>query len=220
MIGNDNERLRHIRLHERVNDLPDPNYSTLKYFMGHLHKCEFSRYQCTHVLSLFCRVVQYESENAMSVQNIAIVFGPTLFGLLAPGMNGQMNGMADAGLQNKVSEILIGRSCVSLKGAFSPPTRVPRATHTGYRDDPGTLHGHIRRRERGDLEGPARARAPAPGIFIRMIPLTHCIVYAVHGPGRTVVVAIPIPRTLGGLAYMVHCYWLTVNGRGAALPAA
>lgn len=36
--GNDNERLRHIRLHERVNDLPDPNYSTLKYFMGHLHK--------------------------------------------------------------------------------------------------------------------------------------------------------------------------------------
>ncbi|EPT01218.1 hypothetical protein FOMPIDRAFT_1145269 [Fomitopsis schrenkii] len=87
---NDNERLRHIRLHERVNDLPDPNYSTLKYFMGHLHK-----------------VVQYESENAMSVQNIAIVFGPTLFGLLAPGMNGQMNGMADAGLQNKAIETIL-----------------------------------------------------------------------------------------------------------------
>lgn len=34
----DNDRLRHIRLHERVNDLPDPNYATLKYFMGHLHK--------------------------------------------------------------------------------------------------------------------------------------------------------------------------------------
>ena len=43
VTGNDNERLRHIRLHERVNDLPDPNYSTLKYFMGHLHKCGFSR---------------------------------------------------------------------------------------------------------------------------------------------------------------------------------
>lgn len=102
MTGNDNERLRHIRLHERVNDLPDPNYSTLKYFMGHLHKCGSSRCQCTHVLSLLCRVAQYESENAMSVQNLAIVFGPTLFGLLPPGMNGQMNGMADAGLQNKV----------------------------------------------------------------------------------------------------------------------
>lgn len=34
----ENERLRQIRLHERVNDLPDPNYSTLKYFLGHLHR--------------------------------------------------------------------------------------------------------------------------------------------------------------------------------------
>ncbi|GEM12854.1 rho GTPase-activating protein [Rhodotorula toruloides] len=29
----DNDRLRHIRLHERVNDLPDPNYATLKFLM-------------------------------------------------------------------------------------------------------------------------------------------------------------------------------------------
>jgi hypothetical protein len=34
----ENDRLRHIRLHERVNELPDPNYSTLKYFLGHLHR--------------------------------------------------------------------------------------------------------------------------------------------------------------------------------------
>ena len=34
----ENDRLRHIRLHERVNALPDSNYSTLKYLMGHLHK--------------------------------------------------------------------------------------------------------------------------------------------------------------------------------------
>lgn len=34
----ENDRLRHIRLHERVNDLPDPNYATLKYFLGHLYK--------------------------------------------------------------------------------------------------------------------------------------------------------------------------------------
>jgi hypothetical protein len=34
----ENERLRQIRLHERVNDLPDANYSTLKYVMGHLYK--------------------------------------------------------------------------------------------------------------------------------------------------------------------------------------
>jgi hypothetical protein len=34
----ENDRLRHIRLHERVNDLPDPNYATLKFLMGHLDK--------------------------------------------------------------------------------------------------------------------------------------------------------------------------------------
>lgn len=36
--GYDNDRLRHIRLHEQVNELPDPNYATLKYFMGHLDR--------------------------------------------------------------------------------------------------------------------------------------------------------------------------------------
>lgn len=34
----ENERLRQIRLHERVNDLPDPNYATLKFFLGHLNR--------------------------------------------------------------------------------------------------------------------------------------------------------------------------------------
>ena len=41
----------------------------------------------------------------MSIQNLAIVFGPTLFSQVAPSTsaNGQMNGgMADAGHQNKV----------------------------------------------------------------------------------------------------------------------
>ncbi|KAI0832078.1 hypothetical protein BC628DRAFT_1311246 [Trametes gibbosa] len=87
---NENERARHIRLHERVNALPDPNYSTLKYLMGHLHK-----------------VVQHEAQNAMSVQNVAIVFGPTLFGQGQPGLNGQLNGMADASLQNKAVETIL-----------------------------------------------------------------------------------------------------------------
>lgn len=57
----ENDRLRHIRLHERVNELPDPNYATLKYLMGHLDK-----------------VAQRESSNQMSVSNLAIVFGPNL----------------------------------------------------------------------------------------------------------------------------------------------
>ena len=79
--------MRHIKMHERVNDLPDPNYATLKYFMGHLHK-----------------ITQHEAQNAMSIQNLAIVFGPTLFGQPQPGagMNGLANGMSEAPLQNKV----------------------------------------------------------------------------------------------------------------------
>jgi len=57
----ENDRLRQIRLHERVNELPDANYATLKYLMAHLD-----------------RVRQEESVNQMSASNLAIVFGPTL----------------------------------------------------------------------------------------------------------------------------------------------
>lgn len=63
----ENDRLRHIRLHEQVNELPDANYATLKFLMGHLDK-----------------VRSEESSNQMSVSNLAIVFGPTL---LSPPSN-------------------------------------------------------------------------------------------------------------------------------------
>ncbi|THH27126.1 hypothetical protein EUX98_g7071 [Antrodiella citrinella] len=86
----DNDRMRHIKMHERVNDLPDPNYATLKYFMGHLHN-----------------IVQHEAQNAMSIQNVAIVFGPTLFGQTQGGMNGLANGMSEAPLQNKAVETIL-----------------------------------------------------------------------------------------------------------------
>ena len=60
LLGNENDRLRHIRLHERVNDLPDPNYATLKYLMGHLnrsatHAVFFSLFFFVHVF--ICVVV-------------------------------------------------------------------------------------------------------------------------------------------------------------------
>lgn len=38
MAGYENDRLRHIRLHEQVNELPDANYATLKFFMAHLDR--------------------------------------------------------------------------------------------------------------------------------------------------------------------------------------
>ncbi|KIL65575.1 hypothetical protein M378DRAFT_125410 [Amanita muscaria Koide BX008] len=86
----ENERLRHIRLHERVNELPDPNYATLKFFLGHLH-----------------RINQHADENQMSIQNLAIVFGPTLFGQ-APVV-GHPNGgaIADAPHQNQAIETIL-----------------------------------------------------------------------------------------------------------------
>ncbi|KAF7770562.1 hypothetical protein Agabi119p4_6536 [Agaricus bisporus var. burnettii] len=86
----ENDRLRHIRLHERVNELPDPNYSTLKYFLGHLH-----------------RINQHSSDNQMSMQNLAIVFGPTLFGqpLAADGVNG--TAMPDTFHQNLAIETIL-----------------------------------------------------------------------------------------------------------------
>ncbi|KAJ7066582.1 Rho GTPase activation protein [Mycena amicta] len=85
----ENERLRHIRLHERVNDLPDANYATLKYFMGHLH-----------------RINQHAAENSMSMQNLAIVFGPTLFGQMKPA-EGVMASMPDTTCQNLAIETIL-----------------------------------------------------------------------------------------------------------------
>jgi len=86
----ENDRLRHIRLHERVNELPDANYATLKYFLGHLY-----------------RIVQNEAQNSMSIGNLAIIFGPTLFPTTAPnGVNGQ-DGLAGATIQNKAIETIL-----------------------------------------------------------------------------------------------------------------
>lgn len=77
----DNDRLRHIKLHEQVNELPDPNYATLKYFMGHLDK-----------------IRRKEGINQMSASNLSIVFGPTLL-----GEGGGLN-LENMNLQCKVSD--------------------------------------------------------------------------------------------------------------------
>ncbi|ORY69440.1 hypothetical protein BCR35DRAFT_269703 [Leucosporidium creatinivorum] len=85
----ENDRLRHIRLHERVNDLPDPNYATLKFLMGHLDK-----------------VQALESINQMSCSNLAIVFGPNLLGA-PPSANGNGSALADMSWQCKVIETIL-----------------------------------------------------------------------------------------------------------------
>lgn len=83
----DNDRLRHIRLHEQINELPDANYAALKYFMAHLHKSVLPLVGFPRALRLtLCtlmlnsdRVRDQEKINQMSASNLAIVFGPTLF---------------------------------------------------------------------------------------------------------------------------------------------
>ncbi|CAG8756298.1 15675_t:CDS:10, partial [Dentiscutata erythropus] len=74
------EKKRVLELHECVNNLPDPNYSTLKYLMGHLHK-----------------IVQNQDINKMSVQNLGIVFGPTLMG--SPAISNPVS-LQNSSLQN------------------------------------------------------------------------------------------------------------------------
>jgi Rho GTPase-activating protein RGD1 len=99
----ENDRLRHIRLHERVNELPDSNYATLKFFLGHLHR--YVARPCDCLMQIPCsrltsnRINQHAAVNSMSMQNLSIVFGPTLFSQAIVDGNA---GMADATLQNVV----------------------------------------------------------------------------------------------------------------------
>lgn len=72
-------------MHEHVNALPDANYSTLKYLMGHLY-----------------RVSEREHVNQMSRSNLAIVFGPTL--LWREG-----EGMQDTSWQCKAIETILDK---------------------------------------------------------------------------------------------------------------
>lgn len=88
-----------------MNDLPDPNYATLKFFLGHLYRYVHLKTESPRdYLTAYISINQHADENSMSMQNLAIVFGPTLFGQ-APA-NGQQAGvMADASFQNMVSKL-------------------------------------------------------------------------------------------------------------------
>lgn len=59
----DDDTVRRDSLHAVINDLPDPNYATLRALILHLN-----------------RVVENAPVTRMTSQNLAIVFGPTLMG--------------------------------------------------------------------------------------------------------------------------------------------
>ena len=77
--------MRRDSLHAIINALPDPNYATLRAIILHLF-----------------RVTESASVNRMNVQNLSIVFGPTLMGAGGAGGN-----IADAGWQVKVVETIL-----------------------------------------------------------------------------------------------------------------
>jgi len=81
---NEDDIVRRDSLHAIINNLPDPNYATLRALTLHLH-----------------RVMDNSAANRMSSQNLAIVFGPTLMGT-APGSN-----ISDAGWQVRVVDTIL-----------------------------------------------------------------------------------------------------------------
>ncbi|XP_038591788.1 rho GTPase-activating protein 27 isoform X1 [Micropterus salmoides] len=73
-------------MYELVKSLPSPNHDTMKLLFGHLR-----------------RVIQYGEDNRMTVQNVAIVFGPTL---LRPEMESSNIAMHMI-FQNQIVEFIL-----------------------------------------------------------------------------------------------------------------
>ncbi|KAI3365510.1 hypothetical protein L3Q82_010598, partial [Scortum barcoo] len=73
-------------MYELVRSLPPPNHDTMKLLFGHLY-----------------RVIQYGEDNRMTVQNVAIVFGPTL---LRPEMESSNIAMHMV-FQNQIVEFIL-----------------------------------------------------------------------------------------------------------------
>lgn len=80
----ENDEMRRDALHQGINDLPDPNYATLRALVLHLH-----------------RVMQREERTRMGSSNLAVCFAPSLMGTQHQGAIG------DAGLQAKVVDTIL-----------------------------------------------------------------------------------------------------------------
>lgn len=71
-------------MHAIINNLPDPNYATLRALILHLH-----------------RVMDKANINRMNSHNLAVIFGPTLMG------TNPSTAIADAGWQIKVVDTIL-----------------------------------------------------------------------------------------------------------------
>ncbi|KAI6308472.1 hypothetical protein MCOR34_007200 [Pyricularia oryzae] len=81
---NEDNIVRRDSMHAIINNLPDPNYATLRALALHLH-----------------RVMENSHVNRMNSQNLAIVFGPTLMG------TGAHSDISDAGWQVRVVDTIL-----------------------------------------------------------------------------------------------------------------
>ncbi|KAG0380204.1 hypothetical protein BGX24_009632 [Mortierella sp. AD032] len=83
--------LQLMNLHQVTNQLPDPNYATLKFLMCHLNK------------------VQANQElNKMGASNLGLIFGPTLTSTSGGATGGDaVTDLADMGLQCRIIEALL-----------------------------------------------------------------------------------------------------------------
>ncbi|XP_014739961.1 PREDICTED: rho GTPase-activating protein 29 isoform X4 [Sturnus vulgaris] len=97
-----------IKIKDLLKQLPGPNYNTLQYLIGHLH-----------------RVTEQCDENKMSASNLGIIFGPTLIRPRQTDATVSLSSLVDYPYQARVVELLITYYekifDVSLKPLLSTP---------------------------------------------------------------------------------------------------
>ncbi|XP_027735758.1 rho GTPase-activating protein 29 isoform X3 [Empidonax traillii] len=79
-----------IKIKDLLKQLPVPNYNTLQYLIGHLH-----------------RVTEQSDENKMSASNLGIIFGPTLIRPRQTDATVSLSSLEDYPYQARVVELLI-----------------------------------------------------------------------------------------------------------------
>ncbi|KAK4495359.1 hypothetical protein PRZ48_013690 [Zasmidium cellare] len=82
----DDEVQRRDAIHQGINDLPDPNYATMRALVLHLN-----------------RVMQNEAKTRMNSENLAVCFAPTLMG-------NQNGAIADASWQHRVVATILANA--------------------------------------------------------------------------------------------------------------
>ncbi|XP_052658131.1 rho GTPase-activating protein 29 isoform X1 [Harpia harpyja] len=124
-----------IKIKDLLKQLPVPNYNTLQYLIGHLH-----------------RVTEQSDENKMSASNLGIIFGPTLIRPRQTDATVSLSSLVDYPYQARVVELLIayyekifdvslkpllstsqsGETAITVSVALSPEEREPQQQRKSF----------------------------------------------------------------------------------------